>query len=135
MLQSSWTLFIVEALKPYPESLYSEFISNSIKLQLPDFLINSMYETEMWGEVQTTTSRKSRVERRKGRMINERSLPQKKKKAFLTTETTYHPAIKRYRCRYLNTSTSITRQIFLHHRLGAKNPLGHRSVDSDSNSV
>lgn len=84
-----------------------------------------------------TNSYRQEVKSRKkeSRMPKEKSLPQRKKnkKACLTTETTYHLVIKLYRCKY--TYSSITQQIFLHHQLGTKNPLGHKSVDTDSNSV
>lgn len=69
----------------------------------------------------------------KAECLRKRASLKRKKKAYLTTETTYHPVIKLYRCKY--TYSSITQQIFLHHQLGAKNPLGHKIVDTDSNSV
>lgn len=88
----------------------------------------------MWEDIRTATGGKPTVERRKGgTAIPQKSLPQKT--AYLTIKIIYHPAVKCDRCRYLYTRNSITQQIFLDCQLCAKNPLGHRSVDSESNSV
>lgn len=91
-----------------------------------------MKHLTMRKKVQRAIDWKPTVERRDTDPTKQVSL-KKKKKAYLTIEITYHhPAIKQYTCRYLCTCNSITQQIFLNHQLCAKNPVGHKSVDSDS---
>lgn len=51
-----------------------------------------MKQLKMQEEIQTATNRKPTVERRKGRIPTPQKKPTSKKKAYLTTETTCHPA-------------------------------------------